>query len=817
MKLNKILKKINYDIAIHGYFRNKKELVKFLKLSKYFSIGRSPNKNFEKNITIRKFNSESQKPNFNPNLIAISKDEYISEFSKSNNNNYNNLKEIYFHSCKRTSSAKKIKKQSLNEMRNKFNNLYNISSNKSDERYNEIMIRNHNVIMNNVKKFLKISSYEDENKILNFPFIKQNKNQKIQSKEIKEKKEKKEKNDKKEIIKSPPTVGFKFKRMKTIANSDKAEKNDISFYSKDITSKNDKKSSRIINKNFRIKQQKFTTLKRHSTPNLRNKIRNANKIITNTSTNKFINIKKDLIDLSFKTLQSPLLLSPSKKDYIFNYYVNKTYRKQIPLYMKHRINWRLVTNKEEGYSLRWKYYPGRVNYKLYQYYPSMPIEKMKMISVFENYKQIGNKENFFINFIKYCSRNKINPFKYIPFTIVISKTFLYEKFLKNLEEINDCINQNLDSLNNEKILYTKLFSLMKISGISNKDFEDLFIYIDPSFTSEYNYWIIKPPDLFQGMGIKVSKDFKEIKNHCELIFNGIEKVTAEQEEYCKKHNIELKPAIYKSDFIVIQKYLDSPLLYYGRKFDIRCYVLVDYCFNVYMCREGHLKACSQKYDLNDLNIFTHITNYSLQKRCKDFAKYEQGNEISFKKFIELLDNTNIIKGSGKKIFNKIYSKMKEEIQISMNSIGRKLKGVPKVLSFQIFGYDFIVDKDYNPWILEINDNPGLEISSELISHLIPRMIDDALRLTIDKVFPTEYDKEVIDNGKYVSKYHLDGFNDEENLFEFICNIEHNKYIKDLGNKNNSNGNNKGKNEKKEERGKSREVKEMKEIKEIKDS
>ena len=303
----------------------------------------------------------------------------------------------------------------------------------------------------------------------------------------------------------------------------------------------------------------------------------------------------------------------------------------------------------------------------------------------------------------------------------------------------------------------------------------------------------------------------------ELIFNGIEKVTAEQEEYCKKHNIELKPAIYKSDFIVIQKYLDSPLLYYGRKFDIRCYVLVDYCFNVYMCREGHLKACSQKYDLNDLNIFTHITNYSLQKRCKDFAKYEQGNEISFKKFIELLDNTNIIKGSGKKIFNKIYSKMKEEIQISMNSIGRKLKGVPKVLSFQIFGYDFIVDKDYNPWILEINDNPGLEISSELISHLIPRMIDDALRLTIDKVFPTEYDKEVIDNGKYVSKYHLDGFNDEENLFEFICNIEHNKYIKDLGNKNNSNGNNKGKNEKKEERGKSREVKEMKEIKEIKDS
>ena len=332
---------------------------------------------------------------------------------------------------------------------------------------------------------------------------------------------------------------------------------------------------------------------------------------------------------------------------------------------------------------------------------------------------------------------------------------------------------------------------MKASGVSNKDFEDLYIYIPPSFISEFNYWIVKPPDLFQGMGIKVFKDFKEIKNHCQNLFTGIEKVTAEQEEYCKKHNIELKPTIHKSEFILIQKYLDSPLLYYGRKFDIRCYVLVDYCFNVYMCREGHLKACSQKYDLNDLNIFTHITNYSLQKRCKDFSKYEQGNEISFKKFIELLDNTSKIKGRGKKIFNKIYSKMKEEIQISMNAVGRRLKGVPKVLSFQIFGYDFIIDKDYNPWILEINDNPGLEISSELISHLIPRMVDDALRLTIDKVFPTEYDKEVIssDGKNYVSKYHLDGFSDEENLFEFICNIEQNKYVKDnTKNKNNINNN-----------------------------
>jgi hypothetical protein len=38
------------------------------------------------------------------------------------------------------------------------------------------------------------------------------------------------------------------------------------------------------------------------------------------------------------------------------------------------------------------------------------------------------------------------------------------------------------------------------------------------------------------------------------------------------------------------------------------------------------------------------------------------------------------------------------------------------------------------WLIEINTNPCLDESSPLLQHLIPRMIDDALRLTLDKVF-----------------------------------------------------------------------------------
>ena len=45
---------------------------------------------------------------------------------------------------------------------------------------------------------------------------------------------------------------------------------------------------------------------------------------------------------------------------------------------------------------------------------------------------------------------------------------------------------------------------------------------------------------------------------------------------------------YRSHIIVIQKYIEKPLLYYGRKFDIRIWVLLTQNLNVYMFEEGHL-------------------------------------------------------------------------------------------------------------------------------------------------------------------------------------------------------------------------------------
>ena len=63
----------------------------------------------------------------------------------------------------------------------------------------------------------------------------------------------------------------------------------------------------------------------------------------------------------------------------------------------------------------------------------------------------------------------------------------------------------------------------------------------------------------------------------------------------------------------------------------------------------------------------------------------------------------------------------------------------------------MLDSDFNVFLIEINTNPGLEISSPWIQIVVPRMLDDALRLTVDKVFEPIYDFNKNYKGNYTEE------------------------------------------------------------------
>ena len=79
--------------------------------------------------------------------------------------------------------------------------------------------------------------------------------------------------------------------------------------------------------------------------------------------------------------------------------------------------------------------------------------------------------------------------------------------------------------------------------------------------------------------------------------------------------------------------------------------------------------------------------------------------------------------------------MKERIWMVFNSVRNKINFEDRKYCFEIFGFDFILDDEQEVWLIEVNTNPCIEESSPLLKMYIPRMLDDAFKLSLDILFP----------------------------------------------------------------------------------
>ena len=277
---------------------------------------------------------------------------------------------------------------------------------------------------------------------------------------------------------------------------------------------------------------------------------------------------------------------------------------------------------------------------------------------------------------------------------------------------------------------------------------------------------------------------------------------------------------------------------------MRIWVLLTHKLKVYVFKEGHLKTCSVEYSVQSKDAFTHITNYSFQKYCENFQKYEKGNELPFSEFQKFINENFPEKKYN--IKTDLMKKIKEIIEITMRAGKDKINKNNRNYQFEIFGYDFMLDNDFNVFLIEINTNPGLEESSPWIKIIIPRMLDDALRLTLDQIFDPKYDfnlnyKNIDDNNniknvndnlknninpnsidnninnnnsfinvinkdekkkneekenksnnennknlKYISPFPVPGYNLDENLWDYICDLNEKDPLDDRLNNNDVN-------------------------------
>ena len=214
--------------------------------------------------------------------------------------------------------------------------------------------------------------------------------------------------------------------------------------------------------------------------------------------------------------------------------------------------------------------------------------------------------------------------------------------------------------------------------------------------SKLNTWIIKPSAKSKGAGIKISNSLNEILSVC------------------------------KDNDRIVQKYVELPLtIDKALKFDIRVWVLISSVnpLVIYYYTDFYARVCPKEYSIGNLdNIEAHLTNYSLTKNL-----YSDKNE-SVRSRSYLVDQINKRHGID---FNEVIIPKVERLII--DTILASAHGlVHRENSFELLGFDILIDQDCKPWLLEVNLSPACETRSTFLKN----SLNDMTRSLFQIIQPT---------------------------------------------------------------------------------
>lgn len=190
---------------------------------------------------------------------------------------------------------------------------------------------------------------------------------------------------------------------------------------------------------------------------------------------------------------------------------------------------------------------------------------------------------------------------------------------------------------------------------------------------------------------------------------------------------------------IVQKYLEHPLLVHKRKFDIRAYCLVTQDPNggdlkAYCYQQAYLRTTSSEYTTKTLDRLVHLNNDAVQKKGESYGKFESANKLSLQDFQRYLDEHHA--QDRVRVEEHLMPQMRGLMADAVCAAAGRLNPRKIDHCFEVFGFDFMIDEAFKLWMIEVNANPCLELCNALLSQLIPRMLDEALQMTLDCVYPT---------------------------------------------------------------------------------
>jgi len=419
------------------------------------------------------------------------------------------------------------------------------------------------------------------------------------------------------------------------------------------------------------------------------------------------------------------------------------------------------TNK--GLTFLWEMYRSRLRYKDNSY-----------VGVMLNHIQrnhcLVTKKGLYFCLKKYCEENNIDLLSIVPRTFYLASgsmmkrnsnvsniddldAFLAYNKLKDSETSSVTIskepsNQPTQPLNDENININRTDDENELTNNSNiEPATDINSRSTtpppPAYSPRLNkknkpeskgvIWILKPASLTnRGFGIKVVR--------------GVDETVAITKRSSTANNDNEDKPLAKAaskrgaqEGWIVQEYMERPLLVCGRKFDIRCFVLLTLSsrkgLRAYFFRDAYVRTSCKKYSLDKLeDRETHLTNDAVQKNAKSYGKFESGNKLDFEQWQEVI-NQDYPNAPSNVVNNVIFPEIKRLTTLSIVAASDELIQTDIRQSFELLGYDYMVDDDFKPKLIEINSNPCLEFACPLLTRIISSLIENVVRTGLDPVFP----------------------------------------------------------------------------------
>ncbi|KAI9188013.1 Tubulin polyglutamylase ttll6 [Blastocladiella emersonii ATCC 22665] len=191
--------------------------------------------------------------------------------------------------------------------------------------------------------------------------------------------------------------------------------------------------------------------------------------------------------------------------------------------------------------------------------------------------------------------------------------------------------------------------------------------------------------------------------------------------------------------MVVQQYIERPMLIDGYKFDLRVYALITHCdpLRVYVYKEGLARFATEPYGTgpdatNRHRVCMHLTNFSINKKSSKFVDggATGGSKRTLTWALQHLDSlghdgSGAVWASIKDIIAKSLLPIQPELARIFRSCFPNAAGSP---SFELLGFDILLDHKLRPYVLEINHSPSLSCETAVDHAIKQTMLENVFTM-----------------------------------------------------------------------------------------